>query len=138
TTIGDRTTSFTFDPRSGFLAAIKYPGTGFETFIRNARGAVVRHTTHAGTVDYVRDARDLIVEEIRDPGGLETRTRMAYDLNGNLIETRHRIEDQFSDADARSLGISKAAPQDRVVTTVYDIVNRPVLRRMQAGALHTS
>lgn len=138
TTIGDRTTSFTFDPRSGFLAAIKYPGTGFETFIRNARGAIVRHTTHAGTVDYVRDARDLIVEEIRDPGGLETRTRMAYDLNGNLIETRHRIEDQFSDADARSLGISKAAPQDRVVTTVYDIVNRPVLRRMQAGALHTS
>ena len=126
-------TDYVYD-EAGDLTEVKSVH-GNQTFVRDFFGRVRRTTGKDGKIEYVRDARGLTTEELRDNG---SRTKYEYDLNGNLVKETRQVQDDFGESETLIGTIAAPRPVarfDRVTKTERDVLGRPVGETVEANGL---
>ncbi|MFQ5912040.1 MAG: hypothetical protein ACE5JS_02550 [Nitrospinota bacterium] len=107
--------------KTGYLTSAETPD-GIFGFGRDGRGNMTKYTDPRGTVTtFEVNARNLVVEEIRDAEGFKNKTTYRYDANGNRIETKVLVEDNFPKG-----ALFRSVPRSGFILTnsyEYNLVN---------------
>jgi YD repeat-containing protein len=131
---GGRTTNYGYDPKSGALNMTSYPGGDYEVLKLDGLGNALIRTTQDGPVKTDRNGLGQVTRKVVDPLGLALTTTYDYDNDGNIIETKIEVKDNFGQ-DVSSYGGAPEPTTWRTVTTDYDVLGRKTKETTAGGGL---
>lgn len=118
--------------RFGYRTKVYRPNSGYDSYERDVRGNVKKHTDNKGVVTtFEIDGFDQVTQRVDDVNGFKNVSTFEYDLNGNKIKATIDLKDNFM---AEDVGVPERASPGKLITSwTYDILNRPLVVKSSGG-----